>query len=108
MKLKGTDGLSGVCLFRTLKLMDSLAIRGGVPVFNLPTTNPSFSRVWANPMEGSSPKRPAGCTSSPITVTPLRNVPVVRITLSAHTVLPSAKAAEKVKICSVTIDQMGM
>lgn len=92
-KLNGTGGLSAVRSSRPLKSIVSLASRGGVPVFSLPTVNPSFSRVWASPMAGWSPSRPAGCISSPMRTIPLRNVPVVRITLPACTVLPSPETA---------------
>lgn len=92
-KLNGTGGLSAARSCRPLKSMVSLASRGGVPVFSLPTANPSFSSVWASPMAGWSPSRPAGCISSPMWIIPLRNVPVVRITLPACTVLPLPETA---------------
>uniref|UniRef100_A0A8D2M6Y8 Cyclic GMP-AMP synthase n=1 Tax=Zonotrichia albicollis TaxID=44394 RepID=A0A8D2M6Y8_ZONAL len=92
-KLKGTGGLSAARSCRPAKSIVSLASRGGVPVFSLPTAKPSLSRVRASPMAGWSPSRPAGCVSRPMWITPLRNVPVVRITLPARTVLPSPGTA---------------
>lgn len=88
-KLNGTGVLSAFCLSNPLKSMESFTSRGGVPVLSLPMVNPRFSRVWARPMEGWSPIRPAGCISKPIRIIPLRNVPVVSTTLLECTLLPS-------------------
>lgn len=96
-KLNGTGGSSAACLARMLKSMESFSSRGGVPVLSLLIVNPSFSKVWARPMEGWSPIRPAGCASNPMRTIPLRKVPVVRITLPACTFLPSPEE-KKIKI----------
>lgn len=104
-KLNGTGGLSAVRSSRPLKSIVSLASRGGVPVFSLPTANPSLSSVCASPMDGWSPRRPAGCFSSPTWIMPLRNVPVVRMTLPACTVLPSPETASFQRCIYFTINE---
>lgn len=54
-----------------------------------PTLNPQSSIILAKPTEGSSPIRPADRVSRPIFMAPLKNVPVVIITLLASIALPS-------------------
>ena len=49
------------------------------------------SIVFARPIAGSSPTLPAGLTSRPIHISPLRNVPAVRIVLSAVILSPFPK-----------------
>lgn len=91
MKLNGTGGLSASCLSKTLKLMESFKMRGGVPVFSLPMVKPRRSSVCERPTAGSSPQRPAGIWSRPIRTMPRRKVPFVNTTLLASILLPSAR-----------------
>ena len=84
---------------------------GGVPVLSLPSSNPHESSVSASPTAGSSPRRPAGMSRSPIWMTPRRNVPVVNTTVLANTCscaavmtpitrcTPSVASSESIRSC---------
>ena len=48
------------CSFKSLKFIDNLSKRGGVPVFNLPIENFNDSILFARFIEGLSPTLPAG------------------------------------------------
>ena len=54
---------------------------GGVPVFNLPTDKFSFLSFLASFSLEGSPILPPGDCSSPVCITPPKNVPVVKTTL---------------------------
>ena len=54
-----------------------------IPVFSRPSLNPSLSRVLDSPVTASSPILPAGKTSRPMLMDPLRKVPVVKTTPEA-------------------------
>ena len=61
---------------------------GGVPVFNLPILKLYFCNCSLKPVLGFSLNRPAGVFSSPIWISPFKNVPVVRINLLQLTLYP--------------------
>jgi hypothetical protein len=61
-----------------------------LPVFNLPSRNPSLSSVFAKPMLGSSSNLPAGLFSNPIFIWPFKKVPVVITTASLNIFVPSS------------------
>jgi hypothetical protein len=71
---------SAGCMSRLDQSMLSEASRGGVPVFRRPSGRPIASSRSARRTEGLSPIRPPGRDTSPIWMTPRRNVPVVRTT----------------------------
>lgn len=59
-----------------------------IPVLRRPILKLRFSKVFAKPIAGASPSRPAGLTSNPMFICPFRNVPVVSITLLLLILLP--------------------
>lgn len=71
------DGMGGVKSIHDVQQSSSL------PVFRRPILNPMLFRVFARPIAGWSPSRPAGYVSSPILIIPLRKVPVVMTTAPA-------------------------
>ena len=64
--------------------------RGGVPVFKRPSGSPRPSILLAKFMQAFSPARPPDLASSPILITPRRNVPVVSTTERERILVPSA------------------
>ncbi len=71
IKEKGVGLGSGSCSSKSLKFIDFLSILGGVPVFNLPIENFSFSIFLARAIDGLSPTLPAGKDLSPTLIVPL-------------------------------------
>lgn len=69
---------------------------GHRPVFSRPMRKLSLSSVLASPMAGSSPILPAGLTSSPMFICPLRNVPVVKTTQCDLTVWPLPETIQRI------------
>ena len=86
IKENGIGLVSGSCSSKLLKFIDFFNILGGVPVFNLPIENFSFSIFFARATDGLSPTLPAGEDWLPSLIKPLRNVPVVN-TAEEHFIL---------------------
>ena len=84
--------LSPGCSSISLRLMLESFIRAGVPVFNLPIGRfRSYSR-FAKGIEVSSPTLPPDFFSSPLYITPFRNVPVVKIVFFENIFFPEASS----------------
>ena len=64
--------------------MESWRSRGHVPVLSRPAWNPMVVSASVIPRDGRSPMRPARYLRSPIWISPLRNVPQVRIAARAR------------------------
>ena len=84
-----TGSASPGCFSNLSQLIERLSRRGGVPVFNRDNFKPKLSILSASFTEGSSPILPPGRATSPIWITPRRNVPVVSTTDAAVISLPS-------------------
>ena len=79
------------CISRIDQSIVRPSSRGGVPVLSRPNGRPNPSSRSAILTDGFSPMRPPGCATSPIWITPRKNVPVVKMTVIARTSDPSAR-----------------
>ena len=77
-KEKGTGSASPSCRVVREKSIVLASSRGVVPVFSLPTENPSPRRESESFIAGKSPARPAGKLTMPMWTSPFRKVPVHR------------------------------
>jgi hypothetical protein len=103
---------SAGCMSRIDQSMLSEASRGGVPVFRRPSGRPIASSRSARRTDGLSPIRPPGRDTSPIWMTPRRNVPVVRTTADRGSrrrrpgTTPSIAVVRQKKIRDLALDHL--
>ena len=64
-------------------------MRGGVPVFSLPTARSISRKRLARVFDEGSPARPARKLLDPTCTRPARNVPAVNTTVSEKNLIPS-------------------
>src|SRR5439155_10749874 len=88
----GIGSVSPGCSSNAAKSIDCRCSRGGVPVFNRPSSKPSFARQPDRPVAAASPTRPPSVLRSPVCIKPRRDVPVVTMTARQVSWVPSAGA----------------
>ena len=103
IKENGIGDLSGNCSSKLLKFIDFFNILGGVPVFNLPIENFSFSIFLAKETDGLSPTLPAAELLLPTLIIPLRKVPVVKTRFEHLIFKPPSKTTPLILLFVISI-----